>query len=92
MSESEQITYRDLAELLEELGFRDESVQGSHRAFRHAASDSLILFALAAPADPVRKEDFISVRRHLDSKGLMATAAFDQRFPRPSPGKSRPSA
>lgn len=90
MSGSRQVTYGDLARLLEELGFHDESMKGSHQAFRHATSDTLILLAPAVPADPVRKEDLISVRRHLDSKGLMAPATFDQRLPEPSPGKVRP--
>jgi predicted RNA binding protein YcfA (HicA-like mRNA interferase family) len=81
MSQSERATYRELIELLETPGFQDASVEGSHRAFRHGASDTLILLADLKPEDPVRREDLISVRRHLDSKGLMAARAFEQRFP-----------
>jgi predicted RNA binding protein YcfA (HicA-like mRNA interferase family) len=81
MGRSKQPTYRDLISLLEHLGFQDESVKGSHRAFRHAASKTLILLADLGSDDLVRGEDLISVRRHLDSKGLMDTRTFERRFP-----------
>jgi predicted RNA binding protein YcfA (HicA-like mRNA interferase family) len=81
MSQSGQATYRELIGLLEHLGFQDESVEGSHRAFRHRASDTLILLADLKPEDAVRRQDLISARRHLDAKGLMAAREFEQRFP-----------
>jgi predicted RNA binding protein YcfA (HicA-like mRNA interferase family) len=90
MSQSKQATYRDLAVLLEELGFRGESVKGSHQAFRHVASDTLILLAPLASNDTVRREDLISVRRHLDSKCLMDSATFDRRLPQSALEKTNP--
>jgi predicted RNA binding protein YcfA (HicA-like mRNA interferase family) len=76
-----QVNYSDIVALLDELGFQDESVEGSHQAFHHLPSDTLILLGPSAPNDRVRKEDLVSVRRHLDFKGLMEAAAFDRRFP-----------
>jgi predicted RNA binding protein YcfA (HicA-like mRNA interferase family) len=81
MSQSKPATYRDLTSLLEHLGFQDESVKGSHHAFRYEASNTLVLLADLRPEDPVTSEDLISVRRHLDSKGLMDARTFEQRFP-----------
>jgi hypothetical protein len=53
-------------------------VEGSRHAFRHRASETLILLADLKPEDPVRREDLISVRQHLDSKGLMDARAFER--------------
>ena len=81
MSQFQRATYTDLISLLEHLGFQDESVTGSHHAFRHAASETLILLADFKREDPVRREDLISVRRHLDANGLMDERAFERQFP-----------
>jgi predicted RNA binding protein YcfA (HicA-like mRNA interferase family) len=82
MGQSRPATYHDLTGLLEQLGFQRESVEGSHHAFRHKASDTLIVLAAFQPESPLRSEDLVSVRRHLDSRGLMDARAFDRRFPR----------
>lgn len=84
MSPSIPVTYGDLISLLIHLGFQDESVEGSHVALRHRTSESLVLLADVKSEEPVRWEDLISVRRHLDSKGLMDANAFDRRFPQPA--------
>jgi len=89
MSPSKQPTCGDLISLLEHLGFQDESVEGSHHAFRHSASETVILLADLKPDDLVRVEDLISIRQNLDSKGLMDARAFERRFP-PSAATSAP--
>lgn len=81
MSQLHRANYMDLISLLEHLGFEDESVAGSHHAFRHRASETLILLADLKRDDSVRSEDLISVRRHLDAKGLMDASAFERQFP-----------
>ena len=80
MSQSKPATYADLTTLLERLGFQDESVEGSHHVFRHRASDTVVLLADLRPEDSVRREDLISVRWYLNSKGLMEARAFEQQF------------
>ncbi len=90
MSQSKPATYGDLIQLLGRLGFQDESVEGSHWAFRHGASDTLILLARLKPEDSVRSEDLISVRRYLDSKGLMSAHAFERQFPQSAATGSPP--
>ena len=73
------ILYKDLVDLMTSLGFRDESVPGSHRAFRHAGSGTLILFSpLSHDEAIVRDEDLVSVRRHLVEKGLVRIRDFDR--------------
>jgi predicted RNA binding protein YcfA (HicA-like mRNA interferase family) len=83
-------TYGDLISFLEQLGFQDESVGGSHHAFRHRASDTLVLLADVKREDPARIEDLISVRRHLDAKGLMDAQTFERRFPQSAETGSPP--
>ena len=53
MSESEQTTYGEVASFLKDLGFQDESVPGSHQAFRHKASETIILLADLKSGDPI---------------------------------------
>ena len=91
MSRSKPATYGELMALLDELGFLDESVADSHRALRHSRSETLILLAPFETGAPVRKEDLISVRRHLDASGLMNTLDFDRRIPQTAATKD-PSA
>lgn len=81
MSQFQRATYTDLISLLEGLGFQDESVAGSHHVFKHRTSETLILLADLKREDPVRREDLISVRQHLDAKGLMDARAFERQFP-----------
>jgi hypothetical protein len=70
------------------LGFEDESVEGSHRVFRHRRSNTVLVQAMHAPHEAVNLVDLRSTRRMLDEKGLVAKSAFD-RFAAASP---RPSA
>jgi predicted RNA binding protein YcfA (HicA-like mRNA interferase family) len=71
------VTYGDLQQLLLSLGFVEESVEASHRAFRHRASDTVIVLAYGYDSTtPVRNEDLLSVRRHLHEKGLASARAL----------------
>ena len=81
MIPSPTATYGQLIDFLALLGFVDESVPGSHRAFRHTESGIVILFADAETNAHVRAEDLFSVRRHLIDGGLLDVEKFDQRFP-----------
>jgi predicted RNA binding protein YcfA (HicA-like mRNA interferase family) len=90
MNPSKPATYRDLVQLLARLGFQDESVEGSHRAFRHGASETLILLAEFEPEDPLRAEDLISARRHLVAKGLISAHAFERQSPQSAATGSPP--
>jgi predicted RNA binding protein YcfA (HicA-like mRNA interferase family) len=81
MSQPERTTYSELMSLLEQLGFRNESVTGSHCAFRHETSGTLILLADVKMDEAIRTEDMVSIRRHLVDHGLMDARAFDRHFP-----------
>ncbi len=62
---------------------------GSHQAFRHRESETLVLLANVKREDPVQTEDLVSVRRHLDAKGLMDSRTFEREFPK-SAGSEAP--
>ena len=80
MSQFQQVCYSELFAFLEKLGFQDESVMGSHVAFRHRPSATLILLAERNRDDPVRKEDFISVQQHLNANGLIDARTFGRQL------------
>ena len=77
MTESSEITYDQLTQLLLDLGFEDRSVEGSHRAFFHSGSDTWVSFSeYAAGEVPARPVDLASVRKHLVEKGLLRETDF----------------
>ncbi len=69
--ESDQITYRQLDELLIHLGFTRSRVEPKWLRYEHAPSDTLIVLADKNPSDMVRITDAVSARRHLIEKGLI---------------------
>ena len=77
MDKSDRFRFERLRELLLSLGFTEEWVEGSHRAFRHEDSDTLIVLSPSyVSSTPVRDEDLVSVRRHLEEKGLANAAVL----------------
>ena len=79
MTNIKRITYAELGGWLAGLGFVEESVSFSHRAFRHRASGTLIVLAYYDDPDTaVREEDVISVHRHLEEKGLADARALER--------------
>lgn len=74
---SKTIKYKNLIDFLGRLGFVNESVKGSHRAFRHAGSGTIFLLSDSySEDDPVGEEDLVSVRRHLVENGLVSYDDF----------------
>jgi predicted RNA binding protein YcfA (HicA-like mRNA interferase family) len=72
------LTYGELWQLLIDLGFVQESVAGSHRAFRHAGSDILIVLPYDCdPSELAGDADLASVRRHLEEGGIATPGALD---------------
>jgi hypothetical protein len=73
------LKYSTLKKYLINLGFTDESVKGSHLAFRHIVSGTLIpLSELTGDRQAVRQEDLVSVRRHLVENGLTSDEEFSR--------------
>jgi hypothetical protein len=72
-----RISYGELAEVLERLGFVATTVEDRWRAFRHADSDTLIVLANHDRSSPARPLDLVSVRRHLVDKDLIDENEFD---------------
>jgi hypothetical protein len=67
----DRITYRQLDELLVQLGFSRARVEPKWLRYEHAASDTVIVLADKNQDEPVRITDAVSARRHLVEKGLI---------------------
>lgn len=72
-----QITNKELEELLTRLGFIVSTIENRWRAYRHAASDTLILLTNRNGELPARDLDLISVRRHLVDNDLINEDEFE---------------
>jgi predicted RNA binding protein YcfA (HicA-like mRNA interferase family) len=73
------LKYRDIKYYLIGSAFVDESVSGSHHAYRHSESGTLILLPFHFGDDEaVRQEDLVSVRRHLVENRLISEDEFSR--------------
>jgi hypothetical protein len=73
------LQYSAFKKYLIDLGFIDESVKESHRAFRHAETGAVILLSLLiGDNEGVRQEDLASARRHLVENGLISDEEFSR--------------
>ncbi len=71
------LKYSALKRYMIDLGFIDESVHLSHRAFRHGESGTLITLSLLIDDnEAVPQKDLVSVRRHLVENGLINDEEF----------------
>jgi hypothetical protein len=66
-----ELTYAELFELLRSLGFSEHSAAANRRSFEHAATDTVLLFSVNVPTQPVRDADLLSAEVHLLAKGLI---------------------
>jgi hypothetical protein len=74
-----QLPFAALRRILLDLDFEEIVVPGSHIGFKHAPSDSVFMFRPYRPDERVGLADLLSVRRHLDERGLMSAERFDAR-------------
>jgi hypothetical protein len=72
------ITYGDLYRLLAQLDFIDVSGDCPWKAYRHGATDTVVLLANRDPDLPARPADLVSVRRHVVDKGLVDRHEFER--------------
>jgi hypothetical protein len=72
------VTYGDLYRLLVQLDFVDVSRECPWKAYRHGATDTLILLANREPELPARPADLVSVRRHVVDNGLVDQREFER--------------
>jgi hypothetical protein len=71
------ISYRELKELLLELGFLDASKPGLPR-FEFAETGTILLFRAYRSHERVFEKDMVFVRRQLVDNGLIDADAFDR--------------
>ncbi len=74
------ITYGLLHKLLRELQFEDVPTQPKWRAFRHPDTGMVVLLTARDENLPARAPDVLSIRRHLDSHGILDAQQFEQYF------------
>ena len=84
-----RVTYGDLRELLLGLGF-EESRSASHRVFRHAETDTLIVYGPSSDSAEAPQAAIVATRRHLVEKGLLEEEAFSRLLSAAKQGGRRP--
>jgi hypothetical protein len=72
------VTYGDIYRLLAQLDFVDVSSECPWKAYRHDATDTLILLARCEPESPARPADLVSVRRQVVDNGLVNQHDFER--------------
>jgi predicted RNA binding protein YcfA (HicA-like mRNA interferase family) len=78
-------SYASLRQLLEELGFTERTITGSHVVFEHSASDLVFFFRLFKPTDLLTPRELYPTRKILDARGLMDADRFDELLSPKSP-------
>jgi hypothetical protein len=72
------ITHEQLHRLLLDLDFESVPLQRPGRAFRHAGTDTWMVFADRRKDDPARPADLVAVRKQLTERGLLTADEFDR--------------
>lgn len=70
--------FSEFRHMLADLGFNHVRVDGSHHAFRHEATNTIIMLRLLADADPVPPVDIISARLVIAGRGLATVDRFNE--------------
>ncbi len=73
------IDFAELRRLLLDLGFTETRNNAGWR-FEHPASGAVFLFRPYSVGEKVSMPDLVSTRMHLDWRGLLSAAAFDDSF------------
>jgi hypothetical protein len=75
-----EVSFAELRSLLLSLGFAEVRSSEPGLGYRHAGSDTLLLFREYQPADPVSPRDVFMAQFFLDQRGLMKPDAFENYF------------
>lgn len=74
----ERITYGRLRQLLLGLNFQDVPTTEKWKAYRHEATETVILLADRKSNQFAREPDILSIRRHLADNGIMDEQQFER--------------
>jgi hypothetical protein len=77
---AEPITYGQLYQLLDQLGFVCHKAEPDSRWYEHKDTDTVIILHDKEPSESARSTEVVSVRFHLDHKGLLGEQEIDQFF------------
>jgi hypothetical protein len=76
--QTSELPFSVLRRLLLDLDFSERVGPRSAIVFEHAPSDTMFVFRHYALDEKVNWPDYLSVRKQLDERGLLAQASFDQ--------------
>lgn len=75
---SNRVTYKQLVQVLRQLGFISRKVEPRWQRFEHAASDTTIILGDREPTESVLPSELVSARRHLIEKGLIGAEELEK--------------
>ena len=75
---SKPVTYAALKKMLEEHGFKEAVVPGSHIVFTHPEPNMLLMYRVYKPNEVVSPTDVGVTRWFLDAWGLVKADSFEQ--------------
>jgi predicted RNA binding protein YcfA (HicA-like mRNA interferase family) len=75
-----EVSFAELRDLLEQLGFSTTVVDGSHVLFEHPEVNRRIMLRPYAATDRVEQAGLQAVRFQLDAWGLMSRDEFDEQM------------
>jgi hypothetical protein len=75
---TESVTFAQLDSVLAQLGFRKSIVAKSHVAYRHDASDTVLLFPPQRAGDAVSAGLMVGTRKVLLDRGLVEAERLDE--------------
>ncbi len=78
------ITFRELRDLLLEVGFLEHSQEQGRLRFEHPVTGTILLFRTYRSSEMVNERDLAVVRRQLVDNGLLEEAVFDRFLERAS--------
>ena len=73
------IKFRDLRQLLLDLGFQQAS-RAEEIVFSHEPSDTVFVFRPYRLSDSVTEYNLMEVKRMLDARGLLSADSFEDQF------------
>jgi predicted RNA binding protein YcfA (HicA-like mRNA interferase family) len=75
-----KVTYRQVARLLAELGFKEEHTQGTHHLYVHPVAHAQIMMPDAPGEDVVLPSVWSGIRRTISEFGIMEPGDVDERI------------
>lgn len=80
-----RITFAQFDAVLDELGFQQIVVPGSHVTYRHPPTGAILMVRLHSPSDFVPDYVMVGTRHELDWRGVVSAQDFEDALNRSTP-------